>query len=67
MDERDRCKQYNNFIPVIDMALLSTAIDRGCYNAATNEKSMSADENFFFGGILGKGNSFALSEPELTG
>jgi hypothetical protein len=29
--------------------------------------SMSADESFSLGGILSKGNSFALSEPELAG
>jgi hypothetical protein len=46
-DERDECKQYNNFIPVIDRALFSTAMDGGCYNAAMNEISTSADENFF--------------------
>jgi hypothetical protein len=28
-DERDRCKQYNNFIPTIDTALFLTAMDRG--------------------------------------
>jgi hypothetical protein len=27
---------------------------------------MSADENFFLGGILNTGNSFALSGPELA-
>jgi hypothetical protein len=43
------------------------AMDRRCYNAATNEKRMSSDENFSLGGILSKGNSFALSEPELAG
>jgi hypothetical protein len=43
------------------------AMDRGCDNAATNEKSTPADENFSFGGILSKHNFFALSEPELAG
>jgi hypothetical protein len=43
------------------------AMDRGCYNSASNEKSTSADKNFLFGGILNKGNSFTLSEPELAG
>jgi hypothetical protein len=28
---------------------------------------MSTDENFLFGDSLNKGNSFALSEPELAG
>ncbi len=42
-DERDRCKQYHNFIPVIDTALFSTAMDRGLYNAAINKISTSAD------------------------
>jgi hypothetical protein len=65
-DEHDRCKQYNNYISVIDTALFSTAINRGCCNATTNKKPMSADENFLFGGIFNKGNSFPLSEPELT-
>ncbi len=46
-----------------DAALFSMAIDRGCYNAATDKKSPSADGNFSFGGILHKGNSFKLSEP----
>ncbi len=27
--ERDQCKQCNNFIPVIDTALFSMAMDRG--------------------------------------
>jgi hypothetical protein len=36
------------------------AMDRGCYNAAINEISTSADENFSFGGILNTGYSFAL-------
>ncbi len=49
--ERDKCKQCNNFIPVIDTALFSMAMDRGWYNTATYEKSMSADENFLFGGF----------------
>ncbi len=66
-DERDRCKQYNNFIPIIDTALFSTAIDRGCYNAAINKISTSSDENFLFGCILSTGKSFALSEPEQAG
>ena len=65
-DERDRCKQYHNFIPVTDTALFSTAMDRGCYNAAINEISTSSDENFSFGCILSTGKSFALSEPELA-
>jgi hypothetical protein len=65
-DERDRCKQCNNFIPVIVRALFSMAMDRGCYNAAINKISTSADENFLFGGILNTGNSFALSGPELA-
>jgi hypothetical protein len=43
------------------------AMDGGCYNTATDKKSISADENFSFGGILNKGNSFALSEPESAG
>ncbi len=64
-DERDRCKQCNNLIPVIDRALFSTAMDRGYYNAAINEISTSVDENFSFGGILNTDNSFALSGPEL--
>jgi hypothetical protein len=34
------------------------ALDRRFYNAATKEKSTSADENFLLGGILNKGNSF---------
>jgi hypothetical protein len=42
-------------------------MDRGCYNAALTKKSTSSDENFSFGGIFSKGNSFALSEPELEG
>jgi hypothetical protein len=42
-------------------------MERGCFNAAINEMLTSADENFLFGGILNKGNSFALSEPELAG
>jgi hypothetical protein len=46
-DELDQCKQYNNFIPVTDTALFSTAMDRGCYNAAINKISISPDENFF--------------------
>jgi hypothetical protein len=62
-DERDRCKQCNNFIPVIDRALFSTAMDRGCYKAAIKE---IADENFSFVGILNTSNSFALSGPELV-
>ncbi len=66
-DERDRCKQYNNFIPIIDRALFSTAKDRGCYNAAINEILTSSDENFSFGCIVSTGKSFALSEPELAG
>ncbi len=66
-DERDRYKKYHNFIPVIDKALFSTAMDRGWYNAALNEISTSADENFLFGGILNTAKSFALSEPELAG
>jgi hypothetical protein len=41
-------------------------MDRGCNNAAVNEISTSADENFSFGGILNTGNSFALSGPELA-
>jgi hypothetical protein len=36
-DEHDRCKQYNNFIPIIDTALFSMAMDRGCSNAAVNK------------------------------
>jgi hypothetical protein len=40
------------------------AMDRGWYNAAINEISTSADENFLFGGILNTGNSFTLSGPE---
>jgi hypothetical protein len=65
--ERDLCKQYNKFIPVIDTGMkISTAMDREGYNAATNEKSTSANENFSFGGILSKGNPFALSEQELA-
>ncbi len=64
-DEGDQCKQYNNFISVKDTALFSTVMDRGCYNAATNEKSMSTDENFPFGGNLNKSNSISLSESEL--
>jgi hypothetical protein len=28
---------------------------------------MPADENLLFGGILNKGKSFTLSEPELAG
>jgi hypothetical protein len=47
-DERDWCKQYNNFIPVVDTALFSIAMDRRCYDAATNKKSMSPDENFLY-------------------
>jgi hypothetical protein len=39
------------------------AMDRGCYNAAINKISTSADENVLFGDILNIGNSFALSEP----
>jgi hypothetical protein len=66
-DECDRCKQYNNFIPIIDTALFSMAMDRECYNAAINKKSTSSDENFSFGFILCTGKSFALSEPELAG
>jgi hypothetical protein len=66
-DECDRCKQYNNFIPIIDTALFSTAMDRGCYYAAINEISTSSEENFLFGCILSTGKSFALSEPELAG
>jgi hypothetical protein len=68
-DERDRCtvNSTNNSIPVTITALFSMAMDRGCYYAATNEKSTSSDENFLFGGILSKCNSFALSEPELAG
>jgi hypothetical protein len=62
-DECDRCKHYNNFIPVIDAALFSMVMDRGCYNSFTDEKSSSADRNFLFGGILHEGTSFALSEP----
>ncbi len=58
-------KQYNNFIPVRDTALFSMNLDRRCYNAATNVKSSSTGDNFSFGGILRKDNSFALSEPEL--
>jgi hypothetical protein len=46
VDECDWCQQYNNFIPTIDTAQFSMAIDRGCYNAATNKKSTSSDENF---------------------
>ncbi len=42
-------------------------MDRGCYNAAVNKISTSADENFSFGDILNTGHSFALSEPELAG
>jgi hypothetical protein len=38
-DKRDRCNQSNNFIPIIDTALFSTAMDRGCYNAAMNKIS----------------------------
>jgi hypothetical protein len=30
-DERDRCKRYHNFIPVIDTALFSMAMDRGVF------------------------------------
>jgi hypothetical protein len=63
----DRCKQYNTFIAVIETSLFSTAMDRGCYNAATNRKSTSVEEKFSFSGLLNKGNSFALSEPELAG
>jgi hypothetical protein len=63
-DEHDRCKQYNNFIPAIDTALFSMAIDRGCYNTATVKKSSSTDKHFLFGGILHTGNSFSLSEPD---
>jgi hypothetical protein len=43
--------------------MFSMTINRGCHNAATDEKSMSAGENFLFGDILNKGNSFSLSEP----
>jgi hypothetical protein len=66
-DERDRCKQCHNFIPVIDTALFSKAMDRGCYNAVINKISTSSDEKFLFGGTLSTGKSFALSEPELPG
>jgi hypothetical protein len=38
------------------------AIDRGCYDAATDKKSLCADKNFSFGNILHNGNSFVLSE-----
>ncbi len=65
--EHDWCKQYDNFIPVIDTTLFSTVMDRGCYNTAINKISMYSDENFSFGGILNRGNSFALSEPKLAG
>ncbi len=41
-------------------------MDRGCYNAAINEISTSADENFSFSDILNTGNSFAHSDPELA-
>jgi hypothetical protein len=33
-DECDRRKLYNNFIPIIDTALFSIAINRGGYNTA---------------------------------
>jgi hypothetical protein len=42
-------------------------MDRGFYNTATNEKSISADKNFAFGGILSEGNSLTLFEPDLAG
>jgi hypothetical protein len=45
-DERDWCKQYNNFIPVTDTALFSTAMDRGCYNAATNKNQLPQMKTF---------------------
>jgi hypothetical protein len=45
---------------------ITSAMDRGCYNAAINEISTSADENFSFGGVLNTGNPFALSGPELA-
>ncbi len=45
-NECDRCKQYNNLIPVIDTALFSIAMDRECYNAATNEKSRPQMKTF---------------------
>ncbi len=61
-DERDQCNQYN-FIPLIDTALFSTAIVTRYYNKTTDGKFISVNENFLFGGILYKGNSFALSEP----
>jgi hypothetical protein len=67
VDERDRCKQYNNFIPIIDTALFSIAMDRGFYNAAIKEISTSLDEKFLFGYILSTGKSYTLSEPELAG
>jgi hypothetical protein len=66
-DECDQCKQYSNFIPIIDTALFSMAMDRGCYNAAIKKKSTSLDENFSFVVILSKGYWFTLSEAELAG
>jgi hypothetical protein len=42
-------------------------MDKGCYNAAINKITTSADENFSFGGILNTGNAFTLSETELAG
>jgi hypothetical protein len=45
-DELDRCKQYNNFILVMETALFLMAIDRGCYNPATDERSMSEMKTF---------------------
>ncbi len=56
--ERDLGKQHKNFIPVIDTALFSIAMDIACYDAAINEISKYAEENFLFGGILNTGNSF---------
>jgi hypothetical protein len=42
-------------------------MDIACYDAAINEISKYAEENFLFGGILNTGYSFPLSEPELAG
>jgi hypothetical protein len=49
--ERDRCKQYSNFILVINTALFSTAINGGCYIAAMVE-ILRSRTILLFGGIL---------------
>jgi hypothetical protein len=63
LDDCDQYKQYKNFIPVIDTALFSMAIDRRCNNTATVKKSLSTDKNYSFCSILHTVNSFSHSEP----